>query len=227
VGFLEVSIPSIAGHLVAASIMSAPAALALSKVMYPMPKDVEQLDTVDLDVEKPYKNVIEAAAMGASDGMKLALNVLGMLIAFVGLIAMVNFFLGWGSSWIWGAPVLSLQGMLGWIFAPLAFCMGIPWAEATQVGVLLGEKIVLTEFLAYLHLADIMNNTHELSQRSGIIASYALCGFANFASIAIQIGGIGSLVPSRIPELSAMGLKAMIAGTLAACMTATIAGVLL
>ena len=224
VGFLEGSIPTIAGHLVAASIMSAPAALALSKIMYPMPKDVEQIDTIELKVEKPYENVIEAAAMGASEGMKLVLNVLGMLIAFVGLIAMVNFFLGFIP---YGETGLKLEIILGWLFSPLAFCMGIPWSESQIVGTLLGEKLVLTEFIAYLHLSSLMAEGAELSQRSGIIASYALCGFANFASIGIQIGGIGGLAPKRIPELASMGLRAMFAGTLAACMTATIAGVLL
>ena len=223
VGFLSGSIPTIAGHLVAASIMSAPAALALSKIMFPMPKDVETQGLDSLSTEKPYGNIIEAAAMGASEGMKLALNVLAMLIAFVGLIAMINFFVGWIS--IGGEP-MTLERILGWVFAPLSYCMGIPWSESQIVGTLLGEKIVLTEFIAYMHLGEIMSSD-GLSERSGIIASYALCGFANFASIGIQIGGIGSIAPDRIGELSALGLRAMIAGTLAACMTGTIAGVII
>ena len=223
VGFLSGSIPTIAGHLVAASIMSAPAALALSKVMFPMPidADIKEMDT--FEIEQPYGNMIEAAAMGASEGMKLVLNVLAMLIAFVGLIAMVNFFVGWVSI---GGEVLTLQRIFGWIFAPLSFCMGIPWTESQVVGTLLGEKIVLTEFIAYLHLGDILAEG-GLSERSGIITSYALCGFANFASIGIQIGGIGSIAPDRIGELSSLGIRAMIAGTLAACMTGTIAGVII
>ena len=146
-----------------------------------------------------------------------------MLIAFVGLIAMINFFVGWVSI---GGEALTLQRIFGWVFAPLSFCMGIPWAESQVVGTLLGEKIVLTEFIAYLHLGDILAEG-GLSERSGIITSYALCGFANFASIGIQIGGIGSIAPDRIGELSALGIRAMIAGTLAACMTGTIAGVII
>lgn len=223
VGFLSGSIPTIAGHLVAASIMSAPAALALSKVIYPMPPDVEHVGMDELSIDKPYGNIIEAAAMGASEGIKLALNVLAMLIAFVGLIAMINFFVGWISI---GGDPLTLQRLLGWFFAPLSFCMGIPWDESQIVGTLLGEKIVLTEFIAYMHLGEILTE-NGLSERSGIIASYALCGFANFASIGIQIGGIGSIAPNRMTELSGLGLRAMIAGTLAACMTGTIAGVII
>ena len=239
VGFLQESIPTIAGHLVAASIMSAPAALALSKVIYPMDSNKkpaenesagseatsEASENLSLDVTTPYKNSIEAAAVGASEGMKLAFNVLAMLLAFVGLIAMCN----WGLSLIpIGDEPLTLQQILGWLFAPLAFAMGIPWSEATVVGSLLGEKMVLTEFVAYLHLAELVTaDPPVLSQRSAIIASYALCGFANFASIGIQIGGIGGIAPDRISELSAMGVRAMIAGTMAACMTGTIAGVLI
>ena len=225
VGFLDQSIPTIAGHLVAASVMSAPAALAISKVMYPMPKDATPIEELDLSVEKPYRNVIEAAAMGASEGMKLVLNVLAMLIAFVGLIAMCNFLVGFI---VIGGEPLTIQSILGYIFAPLAFCMGIPWDEAGLVGELLGEKLVLTEFIAYIHLGEMMAQEGSiLSERSGVIASYALCGFANFASIGIQIGGIGGIAPNRISELSSMGLRAMIGGSLAAFMTATIAGVLI
>ena len=225
VGFLQSSIPTIAGHLVAASIMSAPAALAISKVMYPMPKDKTGSADIDLRVDSSYKNMIEAAAQGALEGMKLVLNVLAMLIAFVGLIAMVNF--GLSIIDIGGEP-LTLQQILGWFFAPLAFCMGVPWDEAGLIGTLLGEKLVLTEFIAYLHLGEIMaNQPGALSERSALIASYALCGFANFASIGIQIGGIGGIAPNKLSALSQMGLKAMIGGTLAAFMTATIAGVLI
>ena len=224
VGFLHESIPTIAGHLVAASIMSAPAALAISKVMYPMPKGADVDNSLDLAVDRPYRNIIEAAAMGASEGMKLVLNVLAMLIAFVGLIALANFVVGFI---VIGGDPLTIQGILGHVFAPLAFCMGIPWAEAGLVGELLGEKLVLTEFIAYIHLGQIMAEGSILSERSGIITSYALCGFANFASIGIQIGGIGGIAPNRISELSSMGLRAMIGGTLAAFMTATIAGVLI
>lgn len=186
VGVLHNNIPTIAGHLVAASLMSAPAALVLSKIMLPLPPDAvtESEGALSFDIDKPYSNLIEAAAMGAAEGMKLALNVLGMLIAFVGLIAMCNFLIGLLPT---GGDPLTLQGILGWFFSPLAFCMGVPWSESQQVGTLLGEKMVLTEFIAYFHLAEMMTES-GLSERTGIIASYALCGFANFASIGIQIG---------------------------------------
>ena len=188
VAMLESQIPNIAGHLVAASIISAPAALAVSKIMWPMPAQEQEEETeLVLTVEKHHQNVVEAAAMGASEGMKLVLNVLAMLVAFVGLIAMIN----WGLNLIpmGGAP-LSLERILGWIFSPLAFCMGVPWDEAPIIGKLLGEKLVLTEFIAYLNLAKLSAAEQPvISERSAIIASYALCGFANFASIGIQIGG--------------------------------------
>ena len=148
-----------------------------------------------------------------------------MLVAFVGLITMLN----WGLKLIpIGGEPLSLERMLGWVFSPMAFCMGVPWDEAPIIGKLLGEKLVLTEFLAYMNLAKISAAEQAIiSERSAIIASYALCGFANFASIGIQIGGIGGIAPNRMSELAAMGIRAMIAGTLAAFMTATVAGVLI
>ncbi len=227
VGMLAMKLPNIAGHLVAASIISAPAALAISKVMWPMPKDAMEQAEVNLQesTTKPYGNLVEAAAIGAKEGMTLVLNVLAMLIAFVGLVALVNWGLGFISL---GGADLTLERILGWVFSPLAFCMGIPWNEAAMVGELLGQKLVLTEFIAYENLSKITNDPNqEISRRSALIASYALCGFANFASIGIQIGGIGAIAPSRIKDLAAMGIRAMIGGTLAAFMTATIAGVLL
>ena len=225
VGFLQSSVPNIAGHLVAASIMSAPAALAISKLMAPMPVTENGQDkALELDLKKPYANLVEAAAVGATEGMKLVLNVLAMLVAFFGLIMMIN----WGLSFVpYGDSGLSLQMLLGWLFSPLAFCMGIPWSEASIVGSLIGEKLVLTEFVAYLHLGDLMSGAEPLSQRSAIISSYALCGFANFASIGIQIGGISSIAEERTSELAAIGLRAMIGGTLAAMMTATVAGAII
>lgn len=222
VGFLK-DIPGIAGHLVAASILSAPAALAISKIMVPETESPETSGAVEFKVEKIDRNVIEAAARGASEGMRLAINVAAMLIAFVGLVAMVD----WVIALIpfMGEP-LSLSRILGWGFAPIAFCMGVPWSEATIVGSLLGEKIVLTEFLAYIHLGEIMSaETPALSERSAVIASYALCGFANFASIGIQLGGIGGIAPERMGDLASLGIRAMIAGSLAAFMTATVAGI--
>jgi concentrative nucleoside transporter, CNT family len=238
VGFLK-DIPGIAGHLVTASIMSAPAALAISKVMFPEREQSATAGGVAIAVEKVDGNVIEAAARGAQEGMKLAINVAAMLVAFVGLIAMVDWTLTWVPVGFCGDGValgwfmescepLSLSRILGWLFSPLAFAMGVPWAEAGTVGTLLGEKIVLTEFIAYIHLGDLINGaTPMLSQRSAIIASYALCGFANFASIGIQLGGIGGIAPSRMRDLAELGLRAMIGGSLAAFMTGTIAGILI
>ncbi|MFC2048752.1 NupC/NupG family nucleoside CNT transporter [Elusimicrobiota bacterium] len=225
VSFLKDYIPGIAGHLVTASIMSAPAALAISKVIYPETEEPQTKGKLKAVIEKPDANVIEAAARGATEGWKLALNVAAMLIAFVGLVSLINYFLG-----IVG---LSLEMILSWVFAPISWMMGVPWNECSIVGTLLGEKLVLTEFLAYIHLGEIMRsgidagggNTVFLSQRSAVIASYALCGFANFASIGIQIGGIGGIAPSRRSDLAKLGLRAMAGGAIAACMTGTIAGI--
>jgi CNT family concentrative nucleoside transporter len=225
VGFLK-DIPGIAGHLVTASIMSAPAALALSKIMVPEDGVPVTLGSLQMDVPKTARNVIQAAADGAAEGVKLAVNVAGMLIAFVGLMAMANFALGLLP--FPGDDPLSIERVLGWLFMPIAFVMGVPWAEAQTVGTLFGQKLVLTEFVAYINLgAAVSSPTPVLSERSAIIASYGLCGFANFASIGIQLGGIGGLAPERMGDLAELGLRAMIAGTLAAFMTGTIAGVLI
>lgn len=225
VGFLG-EIPGIAGHLVAASIMSAPAALAVSKVMCPEDGTPATSGQLEMDVPKTARNLLEAAANGAAEGTKLALNVAGMLIAFVGLIAMVDFGLAWLP--FPGDEPLSLSMILGWLFAPIAFVMGVPWAEAGAVGTLLGQKIVLTEFVAYINLGGMVAAEDPvLSERSSIIASYALCGFANFASIGIQLGGIGGIAPNRMGDLADLALRAMVAGSIAAFMTGTIAGVLI
>lgn len=222
VGFLK-DIPNIAGHLVTASILSAPAALAVSKVMVPEDGTPVTLGSLNMVIPKSARNVIEAAANGASEGVKLALNVGGMLIAFVGIIAMFNFFVG---ALTGGA--LSLELILGYGFAPIAFVMGVPWSEAFAVGTLLGQKIVLTEFVAYISLGQMVAaETPVLSERSAIIASYGLCGFANFASVGIQLGGIGGIAPNRMGDLAELGMRAMIAGSIAAFMTGTIAGILI
>jgi len=237
VGFLR-DIPGIAGHLVTASILSAPAALAISKVMAPETEESETAGTLKSAIPKTSANVVEAAARGASEGMTLAINVAAMLIAFVGLVAMVDWLLslaplafcegGFSLGYPEGCEPMTLSRGLGWIFAPIAFSMGVPWEEAPVVGRLLGEKIVLTEFIAYINLGGIINGeVAQISERSAIIASYALCGFANFASIGIQLGGIGGIAPSRMSDLAALGVRAMIGGSLAAFMTATVAGVLL
>jgi CNT family concentrative nucleoside transporter len=225
VGFLQKAIPDIAGHLVVASIMSAPAALAVAKILVPETETSETATGATLSVDRPDTNIIEALARGTSDGLRLAVNVAAMLLSFVAMIALVNAMLR-GASGLVGLE-LSLEGILGWFFSPLAWCMGVPWNEAGEVGRLLGEKLVLTELIAYVHLGDNLTGSNPLSYRSAVIASYALCGFANFASIGIQIGGIGGIAPSRRAELAQLGVLSMIGGTIAAMMTATIAGILL
>jgi concentrative nucleoside transporter, CNT family len=225
VGMLIAFFPDIAGHLIAASVMSAPAALAVSKIMYPETEESVTRGEVKVELEKVDANAIDAAARGASEGLSLALNVGAMLLAFIALLALANGLVGWTAG-LFGYD-LSIQAILGVIGAPVAWLMGTPWADAQQVGMLLGEKIVLNEFVAYLHLANMLQGGAELSARSVVIATYALCGFANFSSIAIQIGGIGGLAPERRGDLSRLGLRAMIGGTLAAFMTACVVGILI
>ena len=216
-----------ARHLLAASVMAAPATIVIAKLLRPEVEKSLTKGTVHLEVEKTSTNVIEAAATGAADGVKLALNVGGMLLAFIALISMVNFPLAWigevtGLETVVGQP-LSLSIILGYLLAPLAWIIGIPWSEAVLVGGLIGEKIVINEFVAYMHLGEIKQT---LSEHSVLISTYALCGFANFSSIAIQLGGIGGLAPNRRPDIARLGLRAVLGGTLATMMTATIAGVL-
>jgi len=212
-------IPGVAGHLVTASIMAAPCALAVAKLMFPETETPVTAGTLQVEVERPDSNAIEAAARGASEGMTLVLNIAAMLVAFVALMAMLNALLA-----LFGT---SVQQILGWILSPLAWTMGVPWDDATRVGQLLGEKLVLTELIAYKHLQEILSGTHAvLSERSAVIASYALCGFANVASIGIQIGGIGGMAPQRRGELAQLGLRSMFAGALVSCLSGTIAGIL-
>jgi len=238
VGMLVSHFPDIAGHLLAASVMSAPAALLISKVMYPEREEPETRGTLRITVESPDANVIDAAARGAGEGLTLALNVGAMLLAFIALIAVLNALLGWLGDVThlarvlqgWGLLAaderLTFEAVLGWILAPLAWVMGVPWKDAIEVGALLGVKTVLNEFVAYLQLSSVLATGADLSPRSVVIATYALCGFANFSSIAIQIGGIGGIAPSRRSDLSTLGIRAMIGGSLAAFMTAAIAGIL-
>lgn len=236
------ALPNIAGHLVMASIMSAPAALACAKIMVPETEEPVTRGEVKVELESPATNFIEAAAIGASDGMKLAINVAAMLVAFVGLVAMVNWAVsfvpltscadGWTAGWQCAAGdagrALTLSDLFGVLFAPLALMMGVPWSESLIVGRLLGEKIVLTEFVAYINLGQLISGeTAVISERSAIIASYGLCGFANFASIGIQLGGIGAMAPSRMGALASLGFRAMWGGMLAACMTGAVAGIFL
>ena len=211
-------IPGIAGHLLAASIMSAPAALVIAKIIYPETETSDTFGDLKIALDKKDDNIMEALSRGATNGMKLAANVAAMLVAFVAIIAMVNAILG--------LIDLSLQQILGWIFSPLAWVMGVPWNEAGIIGSLMGEKLVLTELIAFGDLSELMT-TNSISDRSAIIASYALCGFANFASVGIQLGGIGGIAPERRKDLAKLGLKAMFGGALASWLTATIAGMLI
>lgn len=207
-----------AGHLLAASVMSAPAALVVAKIMFPETEDSPTRGDVTLDVPREHANFLDAAAGGASVGLKLAANVGAMLLAFTALVAMLNYgfeFLG-----------TSLQQIFGYIFSPIAWVMGVPWSEAMAFGNLLGTKIAVNEFLAYIELGNATQNG-SLSPRSIVIGTYALCGFANFSSIAIQIGGIGTIAPERRAHVAGLGLKAMFGGALASWLTATIAGVLI
>ncbi len=223
-----------AKHLLTASLMSAPAAFVMAKILVPETEVSNTAGVVKASVERTTVNVIDAAASGAGDGLRLALNVGAMLLAFVALIAMIDYPLGLLGEYdavrafldARGIESLSLSVILGWAFSPLAWLMGVPWEDAATFGGLLGEKIVATELIAFSSLKEIMASDHPMSYRSKVIASYALCGFANFGSIAIQIGGIGGIAPNRRHELASLGLRAMIGGALASWMTATIAGIL-
>ncbi|MBM3736094.1 MAG: NupC/NupG family nucleoside CNT transporter [Acidobacteria bacterium] len=212
-------------HLLTAVIMTAPATILLSKMLMPETGEPETAGSVKIDVEKPGVNVIDAAARGASEGLHLALNIGGMLIAFLALIALVNGVMGWvhtlpGLGWF---PE-SMQQMFGIVFAPVAWLMGVAWKDAQTIGNLLGTRLVLNEFVAFLQLGPVKA---QLDPKSFTIATYALCGFANLSSIAIQIGGIGALAPTRKSDLARLGLRAVAAGTLANFMSACIAGMLL
>ena len=212
-----------AGHLVTASLLSAPAGLLLAKIMLPETEEPQTARGSETLVARSAVNVIDAAAEGALNGLRLAAYVGAMLVAFVALIAMTNDALSIGGGWI-GIPDLSFQKVLGTLLAPLAFLMGVPWADAQQVGALLGIKTVLTEFLAYQALGGHIE-AGELCLRSRIIASYALCGFANFGSLAILLGGIGGIAPGRRHEVASLGVRSIVAGSLATFMTACVAGI--
>lgn len=226
VGMLQGVFPDIAGHLIAQSVMSAPAALVCSKLVLPELGEPETQSKMRLDVEKLDANVVDAASRGATEGLQLAFNVAAMLVAFIALIAMGNaLLLKLGA--LAGVPGLSLQRALGYLCWPLAWIMGVPTQDCFAVGQLIGVKTAVNEFVAYLQLADLLKNGAPLSYRGVVIATYALSGFANFSSIAIQIGGISAIAPSRRHDLARLGLKAMIAGALATFTTATIAGLLI
>lgn len=227
-----------AKHLLTASVMAAPATMMLAKILVPETGVPLTRGTVKIDVERTTANVIDAAATGAGDGLKLAMNVGAMLLAFIALIALLNGPIQWLGTTTWGGTgslngwlsgmaghdvALSLQTIFGWILSPIAWLIGVPWQDATLVGSFIGEKVVINEFVAYV---DLSKHTDQLLPQSRLIATYALCGFANFSSIAIQIGGIGGLAPGRRADLARLGLRAVLGGSLATFMTATIAGVL-
>ena len=211
------TIPGIAGHLMSASVMSAPAALVVAKIMFPE-TNYSSNEEVNLNEENPSANAMDALGNGTIVGLRLAVNVGAMLISFISIIALLNYFLG-----LFG---FSIETILGSIFKPLAWSMGIPWSESSAVGSLMGKKIVFTEFVAFADLKSLIDSD-LISERATIIASYALCGFANFGSIGIQLGGIGGIAPKRRKEIAQLIFKAMIGGAIASWLTATLAGILL
>lgn len=228
---LESSQVYFAGHLLAASIMAGPATMVVAKMLLPEQGNPVTMGSVRLTVEKTHSSAIEAAAAGAGDGVRLAMNVAGMLIAFIAIIALLNALLGWaGEATGLNATLqaqfgttLSLELLFGLLFQFLAFAIGVPWHDALDVGSLMGIKLVVNEFVAYLRMADVVGAGH-LSEKAIVIATYALCGFANFASVAIQIGGLSPLAESRRGDIARLGLRSVLGGTIATWMTASIAG---
>ncbi len=227
-----------AEYLIAASIMAAPGALAIAKIMHPETGQPETTGNVRLKVEKEHSNIVDAISAGCSDGLKVGMNVLAMLIGFLALIALINFLLnkvggtinyfGLTSEFFgghWDPCSLSLNQILGALFSAFAWVMGVPWQDASQAGALMGTKLVANEFVAYLQLKDLIAN-QAMSEKAIAIVSFALCGFANFGSVGIQIGGISALEPSRRSDLAKLGFRALIAGTLASYLSATLAGIL-
>ncbi|MEQ1733566.1 MAG: nucleoside transporter C-terminal domain-containing protein [Bacteroidia bacterium] len=217
--YVSMGVP--AAYLLTASLMAAPGALVISKIIYPETEESQTKGDIKLEVKSPYTNIIDAISHGASDGMKIAINVIAMLIGFIALIALINFILGL----IY--PGFSLDVILGWIFYPFAWAMGVPQQDVLEVATLMGKKLSINEFVAYSDLTR-MNATAAtaLTSKATMVASFALCGFANFSSVGMQIGGISELAPSRRADLAKLGFKALIAGTLASYLSATIAGLL-
>ena len=232
--YIQLGIP--AEYLLAASLMAAPGALVISKLVWPETQASETQGRVTLTVEKQHVNLVDAISHGASDGLRVSLNVVAMLIGFIALIALVDYGLGWigrglvavgldAATLGWDATQLSLKSILGLLFAGFALVMGVPWADVLPAGALMGTKMAVNEFVAYLDMSALLRGG-ALQPKTVIIASFALCGFANFSSIAIQVGGIRQLVPERSGDLARLGLKALICGTLASYLSATIAGIL-
>ncbi|MGY8902385.1 MAG: NupC/NupG family nucleoside CNT transporter [Flavobacteriales bacterium] len=229
-GYASMGVPL--EYLIAASFMAAPGGLLFAKLIMPETEEsISQLDQLSEDEDSADEpvNVIDAAASGAGSGLKLALNVGAMLLAFVGLIALVNGIFGGIGGWLFDMPELTLELILGYIFSPLAFLIGVPWHEANTVGSFIGQKLVVNEFVAYLEFMPYLaeDTTLILSEKSKAIVAFALCGFANFSSIAILLGGLGGIAPSRRAEIAKFGLLAVAAGTLSNLMSATIAGLFL
>lgn len=223
---LKDNVPGIAGHLMAASVMGAPAGVMFSKLMVPETEKPITLGVAKIDYKDPSANVLDAISNGTTTGLQLALNVAAMLIAFTALIALCSGFVEWVTGWFM-AKALTIEQIFGYVFSPLAWLMGVPADEMVLAGQLVGEKTILNEFVAYASFSSILNgDTVEMSLRTKVILSYALCGFANFSSIGIQIGGIGAIAPNRRADLSRLGFRALIAGLLASCLRGIIAGLL-
>ena len=219
--YISLGVP--AAYLLAASLMAAPGALVISKIIFPETEKSETEGEVKLSIEKTHANLVDAIAAGASEGLKVGLNVIAMLIGFIALIALVDLGLGQLGGLI-NMPTLSMNLILGKVFSVFAFAMGVPAVDIEVAGALMGKKMVVNEFVAYLDMVKIKDT---LSPKTIAITSFALCGFANFSSVAIQIGGIGELAPTRRSDLAKLGFKALIAGTLASYLSATLAGLLL
>ena len=216
-------IPDSAGHLLTASLISAPAAILIALIMIPRPTDVEDDETErSVELGRIYENGIDAITRGAIDGLRLFAYIIGMVIVLVALVELVNIILSVAPDV--AAEPLTLQRIMGWGLAPVAWLLGVPWSEAVTAGQLLGTKVALNELIAYLQMAELPEGS--LSERSAIIMAYSICGFANFGSVGIMIGGIGAIAPDRRLEIAQLGLKSILAGTMATCMTGAIAGLL-
>ena len=217
-----------AGHILTASVLGAPAGLLTAKVVFPETEASETGERCHFDVERTTLNSFDALCHGANEGMMLSITVMAMLVAFVAIVALMNGLVAWPQNALGVQNILTIQQMLGWINAPFAWLIGVPWRDCPLIGQVLGERIVTNEFVGYVDLSNYVKaNPNALDKRSIVLASYALCGFANFSSIAIQIGGIGALAPERRHDLARLGLKSMIAGLLACYLFAAVVGVLI
>ncbi len=226
VGMLRPYFPDIAGHLLAASVMSVPAAIAVAKMLVPETLAPETVGHLKHDFRSEYQNIIDAAASGATNAVRLVLNIAATLIAFMALLALLNGIVGWLFT-LFGMEGVTIQWLLSFVFSPIAWIMGVPWHDCLQVGQLIGEKLFINEFVAYIDLRNILEGPTGLATRSSVIATYALCGFANFLSLGAMMGGMIALVPERKRDIAKNGFIAMVGGTIASFLTASIAGILL